>query len=188
MNIPNWITLARIALIPVFVVFFYLPYQWAFWTVAFIFAVAALSDWLDGYLARTLQQTSRLGAFLDPVADKLVVAIALVFLVSEVHFVYLAVPAAIIVGREIVVSALREWMAEAGKRASIAVSFIGKIKTTLQLVSILVLLLSRPGFKWYLPGLQQIGYLLLWTAAVLTLWSMIMYLKASWPVLMLEEE
>jgi CDP-diacylglycerol--glycerol-3-phosphate 3-phosphatidyltransferase len=176
MNIPNLLTFLRILLIPVFVITFYLPFKSNHIVTALIFAVAAFTDWLDGYLARTLHQTSKLGAFLDPVADKLMVAVALVLVVGEKNLPYLAIPAAIIVSREIVVSALREWMAEIGSRASVAVSFLGKIKTSFQMFALILLLLYKPGgFVWV--GVS--GYVLLYFAAILTLWSMILYLKAA---------
>jgi CDP-diacylglycerol--glycerol-3-phosphate 3-phosphatidyltransferase len=180
MSIPNLLTWLRIILIPVFVLLFYLPWPWARLTTAAIFGLAAITDWLDGYLARSLQQTSRLGAFLDPVADKLIVATALVLLVGGDHYPYLAIPAAVIVGREIVISALREWMAEVGKRASVAVSLLGKIKTILQMVAILLLLIGRPSAHQYFPHLGLIGYILLYVAAAMTIWSMLVYLKAAW--------
>lgn len=176
MNIPNSLTFLRIGLIPVLVLFFYLPYSWARFTTAGIFALAAITDWLDGYLARRWHQTSSLGTFLDPVADKLIVAVALVLIVGEKGLPLIALPAAVIVGREIVVSALREWMAELGKRASIAVSLVGKFKTATQMLAIFFLLL-------YVPNSEQwagkIGYFLLYLAAFLTLWSMVVYLKAA---------
>lgn len=180
MSIPNILTWLRIILIPVFVLLFYLPYPWARLTTAAIFAIAAVTDWLDGYLARSLQQISRLGAFLDPVADKLIVAAALVLLVGEHNYPYIAIPAAVIVGREIVISALREWMAEVGKRASVAVSWLGKIKTILQMIAILLLLIGRPSPHQYFPNLGMIGYVLLYIAAAMTIWSMLVYLKAAW--------
>ncbi|CAM4418935.1 MAG: CDP-diacylglycerol--glycerol-3-phosphate 3-phosphatidyltransferase [Legionellaceae bacterium] len=178
LTIPNALTLFRIILIPIMVLVYYLPVSWGHWAAAAIFTFASITDWLDGYLARTLRQTTALGAFLDPVADKLIVAIALVILVGSTDLAYLAIPAAIIVGREIVISALREWMAELGKRASVAVSFIGKVKTTLQMVAVILLFAYQPG-KFVEFGL--IGYLLLILAAILTLWSMILYLKTAWP-------
>lgn len=178
MNIPNLITFLRILLIPIFVLAFYLPFANNHIVSAVIFTLAALTDWLDGYLARTLSQTSKLGAFLDPVADKLIVAVALVLLVGEKGFPYIAIPAAIIVSREIVVSALREWMAEIGSRASVAVSWLGKIKTTLQMFAVVLLLAYKPGSDFVLLGF--FGYILLYVAAVLTLWSMVIYLKAAW--------
>jgi CDP-diacylglycerol--glycerol-3-phosphate 3-phosphatidyltransferase len=176
MNIPNSLTFLRIGLIPVLVLFFYLPYSWSRVTTAGIFAFAAITDWLDGYLARRLHQTSSLGTFLDPVADKLIVAVALVLIVGEKDLTLIALPAAVIVGREIVVSALREWMAELGKRASIAVSVVGKFKTATQMLSIFCLLLYMPNSgQW----IGIIGYILLYVAAFLTLWSMVVYLKAA---------
>ncbi len=180
MSIPNILTLLRIMMIPIFVIAFFMPWHWARLTAAAIFGLASLTDWLDGYLARSLSQTSRLGAFLDPVADKLIVAITLVLMVGENIYPYMAIPAAIIVGREIVVSALREWMAELGKRASVAVSVVGKLKTVLQMVAILLLLLGRPHALERFPRIGEIGYVLLYVAAALTLWSMLVYLKAAW--------
>ena len=179
-TIPNILTLLRIFLIPVFVGVFYLPVEWAGMGCALIFALAAVTDWLDGHLARKWGQTSPLGAFLDPVADKLMVAVALVLLVQAEPSAALAIPAAIIICREITISALREWMAELGARGRVAVSVIGKIKTTAQMVSITMLL-----FRNDLLGLPiyQIGMLLLYVAALLTLWSMVVYLKAAWPSL-----
>jgi CDP-diacylglycerol--glycerol-3-phosphate 3-phosphatidyltransferase len=177
MNIPNLLTLLRIVLIPIFVLVFYLPFHGSHVVTAIIFALAGFTDWLDGYLARTLGQTSKLGEFLDPVADKLIVAVALVLVVGEKGIPYLAIPAAVIVGREIVVSALREWMAEMGKRASVAVSWIGKIKTFAQMLALVFLLLYKPGQHLWLG---QVGYILLYMAAGLTLWSMVLYLKAAW--------
>lgn len=177
MNIPNIITSSRILLIPIFVVVFYLPYSWSHIAAVIIFALAGITDWIDGYLARTLKQTSKLGAFLDPVADKLLIATALVIIVGESSIPYLAIPAAVIVGREIAISALREWMAEIGKRTSVAVSFIGKLKTTIQIVAVIILLVRQPN-QYYL-GL--IGASCLYIAAFLTLWSMSIYLKTAWP-------
>lgn len=168
----------RIFLIPIFVLVFYLPIESSHILSASIFALACATDWLDGYLARTLQQVSPLGKFLDPVADKLVVAVALVLLVGDSHVPYLAIPAAIIVGREIVISALREWMAEMGKRTSVAVSYIGKFKTLIQMLSLVLLLAYQPGGPIWL-GL--LGYILLYLAAALTIWSMCVYLKVAWP-------
>ena len=177
-NLPNYLTLMRIFLIPIFVLVFYMPFEWSHVVSAIIFALACITDWLDGYLARVLGQTSALGAFLDPVADKLIIAVALVLLVAEKSIPLMAIPAAVIVGREIVISALREWMAEIGKRTSVAVNFVGKLKTTIQMVSLVLLLAYNPE-KNFVMGV--IGYVLLFTAAGLTLWSMVMYLKAAWP-------
>ncbi|TVQ87863.1 MAG: CDP-diacylglycerol--glycerol-3-phosphate 3-phosphatidyltransferase [Chromatiaceae bacterium] len=179
-NIPNILTLLRIALIPVFVFIFYLPAPWARPVCALVFTAAAVTDWLDGYLARRWGQTSPLGAFLDPVADKLMVAIALVLLVQADPHALLALPAAVIIGREIAVSALREWMAEVGARATVAVSLSGKLKTTAQMVAIVLLILHEPVFG--IPT-RDGGLALLYIAALLTLWSMFQYLRAAWPVL-----
>ncbi len=176
MKIPNILTLLRIVLIPVFVVVYYLPFAWAAYASALIFGCAAVTDWFDGYLARRLQQTSPFGAFLDPVADKLMVAAALVVLVETFAEPWVTVPAIIIIGREIVISALREWMAELGKRASVAVSMIGKVKTTLQMLAIVVMLAFPP-----LSLLSWIGVVALYGASLLTLWSMMVYLNAAWP-------
>ena len=189
LNLPNIITLLRIALIPVFVLFFYLPATWSYLATAFVFAAAAFTDWLDGYLARRLNQTSSFGAFLDPVADKLMVATALVLLVDQNPTTYpgvlLALPAAVIIGREIVISALREWMAEIGERAKVAVSVIGKIKTVAQMVALLLLLYQQPIGP--IPTIE-VGFILLYLSAVLTLWSMIIYLKSAWPRIKIEVE
>lgn len=187
MNVPNILTLVRISLIPFFVVLFYVPLSAGNHLLsAIIFAVASITDWFDGFLARYLHQTSKLGAFLDPVADKLIVAVALVLLVSDPRLPLLAIPAAIIVGREIVISALREWMAELGKRASVAVSFIGKLKTLLQMLAIIMLLVYKPGGEKQWIGI--LGYLLLYLSVGLTLWSMIVYLKAAWHDLTFEKK
>lgn len=178
MKIPNILTLLRIILIPVFILVYYMPGPWASLASAAIFSLAAITDWFDGYLARRLEQSTPFGAFLDPVADKLMVASALVVLVETFAEPWITVPAIIIIGREIVISALREWMAEVGKRARVAVSMIGKIKTTLQMASIIVLL-AFPA----LSPLTEIGVIALYGASLLTLWSMMLYLKAAWPFL-----
>lgn len=178
LTIPNILTLLRIALIPVLVAVFYLPYTWSPMAGAVIFAVAGLTDWVDGYLARKMGQSTKLGAFLDPVADKLMVAAALVLLVELHGAALLSIPAVVIISREITVSALREWMAELGKRASVAVSFVGKVKTTVQMVAITGLLANQPDMGNWVVWL---AYLLLYVATGLTLWSMVMYLKAAWP-------
>ena len=177
-TIPNIITMLRVLLIPVFVVVYFLDWEWARQAGAFIFWFAAITDWFDGYLARKLNQTTPLGAFLDPVADKLIVSVALVLLVEHFSAIWLTIPASIIVGREIVISALREWMAELGKRANIAVSYIGKVKTALQMISITILLAADG-----VPLFTNAGLVSLYLAAVLTIWSMLVYLKAAWPEL-----
>lgn len=180
MNLPNVLTIGRILLIPVFGLVFLLPVGWANVAAATIFAVAAITDWLDGYLARRLKQTSEFGAFLDPVADKLMVAVALVALVAVNPSPLFALPAAVIIGREIAVSALREWMAELGKRANVAVSLMGKFKTAAQMTSITMLLYREPFMG---ISMHMVGLVLLFVAAVLTLWSMVLYLRAAWQVL-----
>jgi len=180
LNIPTLLTLIRIALIPVFVLAYYLPVSWANIATAAIFVLAGATDWFDGYLARRLNQTSAFGAFLDPVADKLMVAVALVLLMQTHPTAWMAIPAAIIIGREIAVSALREWMAELGQRAHVAVSFLGKYKTTAQIVALILLLYHQPLFGLDTP---LIGFVLLYAAAALTLWSMLVYLRAAWVVL-----
>ena len=178
MNIPNTLTMLRIALIPLFVILFWLPFTWTDFAAAAIFLLAAITDWLDGYLARKLDQTSRLGAFLDPVADKLIVAVALILLLQRDPTVALALPTMVIIGREITVSALREWMAELGARAKVAVSRLGKVKTTFQMVALLLMIAREPVFGLPVYGL---GVLALYVAAALTLWSMVLYLQAAWP-------
>lgn len=181
MTFANQLTFLRIALIPLLVAVFYLPFKWHYLVTAAIFSLAALTDFLDGYIARKYNQITPLGEFLDPVADKLMVVIALVLLVEVHASPWFAVPAVVIVGREIMISALREWMAEIGKRASVAVSYVGKIKTTVQMVAIIVLLAFPPIKNSFFTTL---GYIFLYAAAGLTLWSMVMYLKAAWPDLM----
>ncbi|AOA59516.1 CDP-diacylglycerol--glycerol-3-phosphate 3-phosphatidyltransferase [Acinetobacter larvae] len=186
LNIPNILTLARIALIPVFLLVAYWPpaigvgeYNGGMLRHAIltgIFIVAALTDWFDGYLARSLNQSSAFGRFLDPVADKLMVATALIVLVQWRPSIAMAFAAIVIISREITVSALREWMAELGARTSVAVSTVGKYKTAFQMIAISVFLLN-----W--QALDILAYTLLYTAVVLTLWSMFIYLKAAWPFL-----
>lgn len=187
LSLPNLLTYLRIVLIPLLIVAYYLPYRNAPVLAMAIFILAALTDWLDGYLARKLNQMSQFGAFLDPVADKLMVATALILLVADkgVHAQVIdtrlfSVVVLVIIGREIAVSALREWMAEAGKRSSVAVSIIGKLKTVSQMVAIPFLLLGRPVLG---IDIFTIGEWLLYLAAGLTLWSMIIYLRAAWPAL-----
>ena len=179
-TIPTAVTLFRIGLIPLFVVVFYLPFPWADLAAAGIFAFASITDWVDGYLARALKQESSFGAFLDPVADKLMVVVAIVLIVERHPSIYIAIPSVIIVAREISVSALREWMAELGSRAAVQVSFIGKAKTTTQLISILLMIYSEPYFD--LPTFQ-IGLVGYYLAAFFTVVSMVQYLRAAWPVI-----
>jgi len=177
-SVPNILTSLRIALIPVLVVVFYMEFEYHYLVAAGIFALASITDWLDGYLARRLNEMTPFGAFLDPVADKLLVAVALVLLVEAHANAILAIPALVIVCREIVVSALREWMAHYSSKRSVAVSMVGKVKTGFQMVAIIFLLAFGPDLE-KLPVI--IGYVLLYAAAILTLWSMYLYLKLAWP-------
>ena len=186
LNIPNILTMARIGLIPVFLLIAYWPpaigieaHQGGMTRhliLTAIFVLAAVTDWVDGYLARTLNQTSAFGRFLDPVADKLMVAAALIVLVQWQPSMSMAFAAIVIISREITVSALREWMAELGARTNVAVSTVGKYKTAFQMIAISVFLLN-----W--QPLEMWAYALLYTAVILTLWSMFVYLKAAWPYL-----
>jgi CDP-diacylglycerol--glycerol-3-phosphate 3-phosphatidyltransferase len=175
-NLPTHITLLRIALIPLLTVVFYLPWQYSNLACTLIFIVAGFTDWLDGYLARKMQMETPFGAFLDPVADKLMVAMVLVILVQQQASPYLAIPAAVIIGREIAIASLREWMAEIGERATVKVSQLAKWKTTIQMLAIGFLL-----YRENLLGLpiNALGYVLLYVAAILTLWSMFNYLNAA---------
>jgi len=185
MTFPMILTLLRIALIPVLVLFFYLPYLWAPLAAAAVFILAAVTDWLDGYLARRMGLMSAFGAFLDPVADKLMVATALVLLVQNpppllAPMILFTLSAAIIIGREIAISALREWMSEMGEGGTVKVGLLGKFKTIFQMTAISCLL-----YQYSLFGLPValVGELLLYLAAALTLWSMWEYLHAAWPVM-----
>ena len=181
-NLPTALTWLRIVLIPVFVAIYYLPPDWMSpsarnWTAMWVFAAAAITDWLDGWLARRWGQTSAFGAFLDPVADKLMVAAALILLVQLNRAdAWLAI---IIIGREIAISALREWMAQLGKSKNVAVALVGKVKTVAQMTAIIALLLWEP----VIPGVSTpwLGTVALWIAAILTLWSMFHYLRLALP-------
>lgn len=175
-NIPNILTVSRVGLIPVMLLVAYSAVPWRHEFVALIFALAAVTDWFDGYLARTLNQGSAFGRFLDPVADKLMVAAALILLVEWHPHVGMVIPAIVIISREITISALREWMAELGKRAQVAVSNIGKWKTAAQMVAI-------TGLLWGHPQLMMPSWVLLYLSVVLTLWSMCIYMAAAWPEL-----
>ncbi|MDO5651935.1 MAG: CDP-diacylglycerol--glycerol-3-phosphate 3-phosphatidyltransferase [Moraxella sp.] len=200
-TLPNNLTIARIMMIPLFVAIAYYPpalgigmpaipdnaiarlgmleYSdsvWRHFLLTFVFVVAAITDWLDGYLARKMNLSSAFGRFLDPVADKLMVAAALIVLVQWHPNIVMAISAIVIISREIAVSALREWMAELGNRTSVAVSYVGKLKTAFQMIAITVLLLN-----WQM--LEMLGYVLMSVAVILTLWSMMIYLKAAWPYL-----
>lgn len=181
-NLPILLTWLRILAIPLVAVLFFLgnrePHSLADPAAGLLFAVAAITDSLDGYLARKLGQTTRLGAFLDPVADKLIVAVALVLIVSRDPRVFMVLTAAVIIGREIAISALREWMAGIGQRTAVAVSRIGKYKTILQMVGLTMLLFRHSLFG--LP-IYLLGEWLTVVAAVLTLISMALYIRAAWP-------
>ncbi len=183
LTIPNVLTLLRLGVIPIVLGLFYVEWPGGREAAAILFAVAAITDWFDGWLARQLGQTSKFGAFLDPVADKLLVAVSLVMLLHDAHRsgdsgAVLAVLVAIIIGREITISALREWMAELGARTSVAVGTVGKIKTVFQMVAIWMMLWRDPLFG--LP-IYQLGFALLFVAAALTVYSMAVYLRAAWP-------
>jgi CDP-diacylglycerol--glycerol-3-phosphate 3-phosphatidyltransferase len=177
---PTILTLFRIALLPVMVVVFYLPFRGSNIAAAVIFLAAAVTDWLDGYIARKFDMWSAFGAFLDPVADKLMVAVTLFLLVQDNPTPLLAVTSAVIVGREITISALREWMAEIGERTRVNVAMIGKVKTVMQIVAIEVLLYQRDleSFRLF-----HVGESILVLAAALTIWSAFVYVRAAWPAL-----
>ena len=187
MTIPNMITLSRIGLLPVFVVLFYLqpnylegePLAWINNSLVAIYVLISSTDFLDGLLARKLNQISDLGTFLDPVADKLMVCTALILLTDYYHTWFITIPSIIIISREILVSALREWMAEIGKRANISVSWIGKSKTFMQMIAILFLLFHQPLLIFSYNEINMMGRVLLFSATILTLWSGIKYLFAG---------
>ncbi len=178
MNLPNMLTFSRILMVPVMVILFCWPTEDLRLWSAVVFGFAAVTDWFDGYLARRWNQTSPLGAFLDPVADKVIVSVALVLLAGHFGQIWMTLMVMVIISREIVISALREWMAELGKRSEVAVSQLGKIKTTAQMIAILILLGAEDA-SW----LNVLGDIALVAAAGLTFWSMVVYLKAAWPVL-----
>nr|ART40598.1 L51 [uncultured bacterium] len=194
LTIPTWLTLLRIVLIPVLVVVFYLPFWWTSIASVTVFTVAAVTDWLDGWIARRWHQSSAFGAFLDPVADKLMVAVALFLIVQGHPTPWMAFWAAVIVGREIAVSALREWMAEIGQRGKVKVAWIGKVKTTVQMIALGCLLYSvRPASHglseiWMSVPVFHLGDWLLAVAALLTLFSGYQYLRAAWPSLRQDEQ
>lgn len=186
-NLPTWLTLFRVALLPVMVLVFYLPFPGHNITAAIVFLLAAITDWLDGFLARRMNLTSAFGAFLDPVADKLMVAVTLFLLVesdptSGWSSILLALTSAVIVGREISISALREWMAEIGMGATVKVALVGKLKTIMQMVALVVLIVQHEKEATALR-LYHIGEGLLVIAGILTIWSGVYYLRAAWPML-----
>ena len=183
-NVANQLTLLRIILIPMFVLMYYSGWEWRFLASAALFGLAGITDYLDGYIARKYNLATKFGAFLDPVADKLMVAVALAVLIEIHGDVWFTLPASVIICREIVISALREWMAELGQRANVKVSLIGKVKTTMQIIAIVVLLIFPPISAYeFVLIMNKVGYVTLYIAAVLTLWSMILYLKAAWPTM-----
>ena len=196
LTIPTMLTLARIVMIPVLVAVFYLPGKWTSVAAMLVFALASITDWLDGWIARRWHQYSAFGAFLDPVADKLMVSTALFLIVQAHPTPWMACWAGVIVGREIAVSALREWMAELGQRATVKVATIGKIKTVAQMVALACLLYAvnprhqlQPGTDiWMGQFVFHVGDWLLAVAAVLTLWSGFQYLHAAWPALRADEQ
>ena len=177
-SLPNLLTWMRIFAIPLVVLLFHMPYHWSDPAAGALFAVAGITDTLDGYFARRMGQTSRLGAFLDPVADKLIVCVALVLLVSKDSRLIVVLPAIVIIGREIAISALREWMAEMGHRRKVAVSSLGKVKTILQIVGVSMMLIRWD--VWFLPT-YQVGVTLTVIAAIFTLISGWEHLRAAWP-------
>lgn len=183
MNLPNTLSLTRLAAVPLLVVAYLLPVEWSGMLAAGIFALASLTDLLDGYLARRLGQESPLGAFLDPVADKVLTATALVLLIGGYGTLWMTLPGVIIIGREVLVSALREWMAEVNRRGIVRVTWLGKVKTGMQMLAIVVLLFSEPRLE---STMSLVGYALLVVAVVFTLWSMLQYLRAAWPTLVSE--
>ncbi|MFT4942205.1 MAG: CDP-diacylglycerol--glycerol-3-phosphate 3-phosphatidyltransferase [Paraglaciecola sp.] len=182
-NIPNIITFIRVLLIPVFVVVYFLDWKWAHQAGAFIFWLAAITDWVDGYLARKLKQSTAFGAFLDPVADKLIVATALLLITHTYASVWVTVPAILLLAREVYVSALREWMGQQGLQDSVKVSFIGKAKTMAQMLALIGLLSELESFMEIAIYWVTLGYVLLYFSAVLSLWSMVTYTLAAWPSL-----
>jgi len=178
-TLPNILTLIRIVLIPVFIIACYLPISWGPILAAGLFAIAAITDMLDGYLARKLNQTSKFGAFLDPVADKLMVAAALVVITQVYSVWWITIPAIIMIGREIVISALREWMAEMGERGQVAVNWLGKVKTIAQMVALTGMILDLSPLVAQFGLIGPLSIALFYVAAALTLWSMCVYLAAA---------
>lgn len=179
-TIPNIVTLLRVVLIPVFVIIYYLDWKWAHQVGAFVFWFAAITDWFDGYLARKLKQSSAFGAFLDPVADKLIVAAALLMITHTYNTPWITIPAILLMSREVYVSALREWMGSQGKRDIVQVSFVGKAKTMAQMLAMIGLLSELEVFMGVTIYWVSLGYILLYIAAILSTWSMITYTVAAW--------
>ncbi len=180
MNIANLVTVSRVMMIPFVIVLHYSGLPHSNLLAGGLFAIASLTDWLDGYLARRLKQTSAFGAFLDPVADKLLVVAALVLLVANFPAIWFVLPVAIIIAREVFVSALREWMANCNQRDLVKVGYIGKVKTTVQMIGITILI----GVDAQTPAVfTQLGIVMVYASAVFSLWSMILYLRAALPTL-----
>lgn len=180
MNTANSFTFLRVLLIPVFILIYYSGLPWHHFIAAGIYVFACITDWLDGYLARKLNQCTAFGAFLDPVADKLLVTVSLVMLAANFSSPWFVIPASVMVGREILISALREWMATNNARDSVAVAYVGKLKTTFQMIAIIILLAVDPtGEDWF----WMVGFVLIYIAAGLTLWSMVTYIRNAWPTL-----
>ena len=177
MNIPLRLTLLRVLVIPFIVIIYMLPINWSHMVASLLFLAAILTDWLDGYLARRWQQETRLGAFLDPVADKLLVCVCLVLVASFYHDMVITIAVAVIIAREIFISALREWMAEIGQRSKVGVMFIGKAKTALQAIALIALLMYDSHTSLYI---MRIGTWCLYLALILTVWSMLLYVKSAW--------
>ncbi len=186
LNLPNGLTLIRIILIPIFIILYYLPVAYHYELAALVFTIASLTDWLDGFIARKLQQETNFGAFFDPIADKLIVVIALMLLLGEYNSYWITVPVIFIVSREIIISGLREWMAGIGQAKLVAVAYLGKVKTTVQMLSIIILLSQEPivsqGFTSF-SNFVQLGIVLLLVAAILSIWSMVSYFCCAWPKL-----
>ena len=182
-TLPNLITMFRVVLIPVFVVVYFLDWRWAHEAGAFIFWLAAITDWFDGYLARKLKQSSAFGAFLDPVADKLIVATALIMITHTYQTLWITMPAIILLSREVYVSSLREWMGQMGLSSNVKVSFIGKCKTTDQMLALIGLLSGMEYFLDIRIFWVSLGYILLYAATILSLWSMWLYTAAAVPAL-----
>ena len=180
MNIANMVSISRVLMVPVVVLVYYSPFSWSSYLAAAIFAIASLTDWLDGFLARKLNQTSPFGAFLDPVADKLLVVMTLVLLVANFTSPWFVLPVAIIIAREVFISALREWMASCNARDLVKVGYIGKVKTTVQMIAIILLLLVQPDSP---KIMTTAGYVLIYVSAFFSLWSMSSYIKSALPVL-----
>jgi len=180
MNTATFFTVLRVLAIPVFITIYYSNIPGSNLIAAIIFTLACITDWLDGYLARKLNQCTDFGAFLDPVADKLLITATLVMLAANYSSPWFVIPAAIMVAREVLISALREWMSTSNQRDIVAVGFIGKVKTATQMLAIIALLAANPSIKDFL---LITGYVLIYISAILTLWSMYSYLKRAWPML-----